>query len=101
MEHIKNPRPSGRGAVSYSDALDKSNPGQSFVQMITTSHCSLHYFSKSGEIYFDLYSCKKYDPDKIISLVYKEFKILESTVSVTERVPTSGSGSILYKHGAI
>ena len=39
------------GGLCYADALDKGNPGQSFVQMITTSHCSLHYFSNSGEIF--------------------------------------------------
>jgi len=78
------------GPINYADAEDKGNPGQSFVQMITTSHCSLHYFSDSGEIYFDLYSCKKFNPEKIVSLVHREFRTRESTVSITERVPCMG-----------
>jgi len=85
-------------ALCYADAMDKCNPGQSFIQMITTSHCSLHYFSKSGEIYFDLYSCKKFNPQKIVSLVHREFKTKESTVSVTERVPCCGGKSMMFQN---
>ena len=44
--------------------------------MITTSHCSLHYFAhKNGEkeIYFDLYSCKYFDTQKVVELLDKKF----------------------------
>ncbi|MFA6489622.1 MAG: S-adenosylmethionine decarboxylase [Candidatus Micrarchaeia archaeon] len=85
------------GGLCYADAVDQGNPGQSFVQMITTSHCSLHYFSKSGEIYFDLYSCKKFDPGKIVALVHREFKTRESTSSITERVPCLGGTSATFR----
>ncbi|MFA4982974.1 MAG: S-adenosylmethionine decarboxylase [Candidatus Micrarchaeia archaeon] len=84
--------------LCYADATDEGNPGQSFVQMITTSHCSLHYFSKRGEIYFDLYSCKKFNPEKIVSLVHREFRTKESNVSITERVPCPGGMSTVYRN---
>lgn len=86
------------GGLCYAEALDEGNPGQSFVQMITTSHCSLHYFSESNEIYFDLYSCKKFNPDKIVSLVNAEFGTLESTAAITERVPCIGGTSTMFRN---
>jgi S-adenosylmethionine/arginine decarboxylase-like enzyme len=66
------------GNLNWADAEDLDFPGQSFVQMITTSHCSLHLFTdidNTNQIYFDLYSCKKFDPEKVISILDKKFQI--------------------------
>jgi len=65
------------GPLNWSDAVDLDFPGQSFVQMITTSHCSLHYFSDTREIYFDLYSCKRFEPERVIALLDKFFELRE------------------------
>ncbi|MEW6722181.1 MAG: S-adenosylmethionine decarboxylase [Candidatus Micrarchaeota archaeon] len=68
------------GPINWADAEDLDFPGQSFVQMITTSHCSLHLFThKDGtnEIYFDLYSCKCFDVDKVVGLLDEKFGIRE------------------------
>jgi len=68
------------GPLNWSDAVDLDFPGQSFVQMITTSHCSLHFFAHtdgSNEIYFDLYSCKEYDTQKVIGLLDEFFVLKE------------------------
>ena len=65
------------GPLNWSDAEDLDFPGQSFVQMITTSHTSLHYFSDKQEIYFDLYSCKVFDTKKVFDLLDRTFNILE------------------------
>jgi S-adenosylmethionine/arginine decarboxylase-like enzyme len=65
------------GPLNWSDAVDLDFPGQSFVQMITTSHCSLHYFSDTREIYFDLYSCKNFDPQKVVNLLDDVFDVRE------------------------
>jgi len=68
------------GPLNWADAEDLDFPGQSFVQMITTSHCSLHLFThKDGtnEIYFDLYSCKPFDSDKVIELLDEKFGLEE------------------------
>ena len=60
------------GAINWADAVDLDFPGQSFVQMITTSHCSLHYFSDRDEIYFDLYSCKSFEPERVVAILRKK-----------------------------
>jgi len=61
------------GPLVWSGAKDLDFPGQSMVQMITTSHSSLHFFSDTGEIYFDLYSCKDFDPGKVMALFDSHF----------------------------
>lgn len=65
------------GPLSWATAEDLEFPGQSFVQMITTSHCSLHFFSDTNEIYFDLYSCKSFDENKVVGLLNKKFGLRE------------------------
>jgi len=65
------------GPLNWSDAVDLDFPGQSFVQMITTSHCSLHFFADTNEIYFDLYSCKEYDHNAIVGLLNEVFGLKE------------------------
>jgi len=68
------------GPLNWADAEDLDFPGQSFVQMITTSHCSLHLFMhKDGtnEIYFDLYSCKPFDSEKVVALLDEKFGLKE------------------------
>lgn len=71
------------GPLNWSDAVDLDFPGQSFVQMITTSHSSLHFFrdeegdGAGNEVYFDLYSCKEFDPEDVVSLIDKHFGIVE------------------------
>ncbi|MEW6034979.1 MAG: S-adenosylmethionine decarboxylase [Candidatus Micrarchaeota archaeon] len=68
------------GPLNWADAEDLDFPGQSFVQMITTSHCSLHLFThKDGtnEIYFDLYSCKCFDENEVVRLLDEKFGLRE------------------------
>jgi hypothetical protein len=68
------------GPLNWSDAEDLDFPGQSFVQMITTSHCSLHLFTHTdgtNEIYFDLYSCKKFDYAKVVDILNQKFGLQE------------------------
>ncbi len=68
------------GPLNWADAEDLDFPGQSFVQMITTSHCSLHLFTHTdgtNEIYFDLYSCKEFDHERVVGLLDKKFGIHE------------------------
>ncbi len=68
------------GPLNWADAEDLDFPGQSFVQMITTSHCSLHLFTHTdgaNEIYFDLYSCKPFDHGKVVELLDEKFGLHE------------------------
>ncbi len=68
------------GPLNWADAEDLDFPGQSFVQMISTSHCSLHFFAHTNgenEIYFDLYSCKVFDPEDVVKLLNEKFGLKE------------------------
>ena len=65
------------GQLKWATAEDLEFPGESFVQMITTSHCSLHFFSDANEIYFDLYSCKSFDEKKVIMHLDRLFGLEE------------------------
>jgi S-adenosylmethionine/arginine decarboxylase-like enzyme len=65
------------GSMSWAEAADLDFPGQSFVQMISTSHVSLHFYSETNEIYFDLYSCKPFDDKKVVSLLDEMFGITD------------------------
>ncbi len=68
------------GPINWADAEDLDFPGQSFVQMITTSHCSLHLFTHTdgtNEIYFDLYSCKCFDENEVVRLLDEKFGLRE------------------------
>jgi S-adenosylmethionine/arginine decarboxylase-like enzyme len=52
------------GPIGIFEALDDTEPGWSFIQPITTSHISAHYFSKPDpkpHIHIDIYSCKNFD----------------------------------------
>ncbi len=47
--------------------------GITAVQIITTSHISIHTYIESGDIYFDLFSCKDYDHEMIDRFLIKKF----------------------------
>ena len=71
------------GPLNWADAVDLDFPGQSFVQMITTSHCSLHFFrdehgaGENNEVYFDLYSCKDFNYESVVGLIDRYFGVTE------------------------
>ena len=59
-------------SLQFFQATDMQAPGFSFIQPITTSHISGHYFEKPGRfphIHFDIYSCKRFSWKKIIPLL--------------------------------
>ena len=52
------------GPLGIYPAVDERAPGWSFIQPITTSHLSAHYFEKPGRsphIRIDAYSCERID----------------------------------------
>jgi len=46
--------------------------GISAVQLINTSSITCHFADNTGEVYFDLFSCKTFDPHAIIAC-FREF----------------------------
>tara|TARA_Y100000310_G_scaffold310162_1_gene355094 strand:- start:670 stop:1194 length:525 start_codon:yes stop_codon:yes gene_type:complete len=60
------------GDLQIYNGLDPRAPGWSFIQPITTSHISGHYFEKPGRlphIRMDFYSCSRVHWKKIIKIV--------------------------------
>lgn len=48
--------------------------GYSLVQLIETSAITGHFSDHSGDAYLDIFSCKDFDPDVVVSLVNWHFK---------------------------
>lgn len=53
----------------------KKNPGLSGFVIIDYSHISVHTFSRYGEVLVDIFSCKPYDKDVVITFLMKLFKV--------------------------
>ena len=48
------------------------NQGYSLMQLITTSNICGHFMELNGTAYFDVFSCKEFDP-KIVKTVVKKY----------------------------
>jgi S-adenosylmethionine/arginine decarboxylase-like enzyme len=48
--------------------------GYSLMQLITTSNICGHFMELDGTAYFDVFSCKEYDTQTVITLVNKYFE---------------------------
>lgn len=60
------------GPLEWYPATDLRAPGFSFIQPITTSHISGHYFDKPGKfphLHLDIYSCKAFEWKEVIAIV--------------------------------
>ncbi len=68
------------GPLSIFEATDQRAPGWSFIQPLTTSHLSGHYFEKPGDhphIHMDVYSCDSVDWKKVIDCVDRHLHLGE------------------------
>ena len=66
------------GPVEIYLAADKRAPGWSFIQPITTSHISAHYFERPGRlphIRLDAYSCEPFDWREVIRVCHRQFSL--------------------------
>ena len=52
----------------------KKLPGLTSTVIIETSHISIHTFSDTGKVNFDIYSCKSFDNYKVVQHFRKVFK---------------------------
>lgn len=76
------------GPLELYPATDLRAPGWSFLQPITTSHISGHYFEKPGNhphIHMDFYSCDSVDWRKIASVVDKHLSLSDWRASYVVR----------------
>jgi S-adenosylmethionine/arginine decarboxylase-like enzyme len=68
------------GKLELYPALDLRAPGWSFVQPITTSHITGHYFEKPGNhphIHLDIYSCDSIEWKGIVAIVDKHLALAD------------------------
>lgn len=47
--------------------------GWTVSQLLTTSNLSMHFLDDSGDLYFDLFSCKNFDIEKVKEMVNDVF----------------------------
>jgi S-adenosylmethionine/arginine decarboxylase-like enzyme len=66
------------------DFLD-SLSGYTIVQLLHTSNMTVHLCDKIGTMYFDLFSCKRYDQDKVIEVVQQFFEPTSIRVTFATR----------------
>ncbi len=68
------------GQLEIYDAVDLRAPGWSFVQAITTSHISGHYFEKPGRlphIHLDIYTCKPLQFEHVLQVVHRHLNLAD------------------------
>jgi hypothetical protein len=76
------------GPLKIYDASDPRAPGWSFLQPITTSHVSGHYFLKPGKhphIRTDIYSCASVNWRKAIEVTHEFMRLREWRATFIDR----------------
>ncbi len=76
------------GPLEMYPATDMRAPGWSFLQPITTSHISGHYFEKPGKhphIHIDVYSCDTVKWHGIVKIVHKHLPLEDWKASFIDR----------------
>lgn len=74
------------GDLCIYPATDMRAPGWSFVQPITTSHCSGHYFDgEKPHLHLDVYSCTPVNHRLVLELADKHFDLLDWAGNFTTR----------------
>src|SRR3989339_236945 len=77
-----------RGELQISPATDLRAPGWSFIQPITTSHISGHYFEKPGRrpnIHMDIYSCCSVNWMKSIEIIHEYLNLADWRATFIDR----------------
>jgi S-adenosylmethionine/arginine decarboxylase-like enzyme len=59
--------------------------GYSMFQLIETSNLSAHFANENLTIYFDIFSCKEYDPEKVRNFLMSKFEAGRSKIITVER----------------
>jgi S-adenosylmethionine/arginine decarboxylase-like enzyme len=64
---------------------DEKVAGFSMTQLIETSLISAHFANQSNATYLDVFSCKQYDPDIVVSFAKEFFKAKSFNLHVIKR----------------
>lgn len=76
------------GELQIYPAVDMRAPGWSFIQPITTSHISGHYFEKPGRlphIRMDIYSCEAVNWRDVIATLHGELMLADWRATFLQR----------------
>jgi len=76
------------GKLEIYDATDLNYPGWSFIQPITTSHISGHYFEekhKFSHIHLDIYSCKTFDWKSAVKVIDNHLNLSDWSCNYIKR----------------
>ena len=86
------------GPLQVFPAEDKRAPGWSFIQPITTSHVSGHYFEKPGRfphIHIDIYSCCFFRWQNIIDVLDQHLQLKDWSANFIKRHTRLGHRKII------
>jgi hypothetical protein len=75
------------GPLEFYPAIDLRAPGWSWIQPISTSHTSGHYWSAPGHpnIHIDVYSCMPFSWEEVVRVVHEHFRLLDWTGTLVMR----------------
>lgn len=65
--------PVGEPSIEFTAAHDIGKAGFTAVQIIVTSSIVAHFIDATGQIYIDVFSCKKFDIDTIKKSITDRF----------------------------
>ena len=64
---------------------DDPKAGYSIMQLITTSSITAHLMEVDGTAYFDVFSCKEFEPKTAMAVVTKYFNPMKTRVNYITR----------------
>ena len=64
------------------DINDSSENGPTGIVVLAESHSSIHCYLERGYLAFDLFSCKSFNPDSIVTLCKETFSLNSKNMKV-------------------
>ncbi len=92
------------GPLGIYPAVDDRAPGWSFIQPITTSHISAHYFEKPGKfphIRIDAYSCDQVDWQELVRVCHRHFNLADWRGTFINREIDANTGRSVCDLGGV
>jgi len=78
-------KPIGETRVEYTAAEFPDKAGLTAVQIIVTSTIVAHFIDSTGDLYLDVFSCKQFDIETVVSTVDEYFKPSNTRVNFLTR----------------
>lgn len=78
-------KPIGETRVEYTAAEFPDKAGLTAVQIIVTSTIVAHFIDSTGDLYLDVFSCKQFDIETVVTTVDEYFKPSNTRVNFLTR----------------